>query len=123
VRSGGLLGLLFRRRAPRDTAAVDEDVVRQLRALGADLTLPRHVRHFLYFQEEGFARRAAEQLEKADYTATVSAPSEEIPLWTVVAEGYRVIGEGTVPGFRAWFEQIAADYNGEYDGWEPATKP
>jgi hypothetical protein len=34
-----------------------------------------------------------------------------------------VIGEETVPGFRAWFEQVAADYNGEYDGWEPATKP
>jgi hypothetical protein len=60
---GGLFGRLLRRRAPGDAAAVDQDVVRQLRGLGADLTRPRHVRHFLYFEEEGFARRAAEQIE------------------------------------------------------------
>jgi hypothetical protein len=120
---GGLVGRLLRRRAPRDSAAVDQDVVRQLRGLGADLSRPRHVRHFLYFQEEGFARRAAEQIEKADYDATVAPPSDEVPVWTVRAEGFRVIGEETVPGFRAWFEHIAAGYNGEYDGWEPATKP
>jgi hypothetical protein len=120
----GLIGLLLRRRrAPRDSAAVDQDVVRQLRGLGADLTRPRHVRHFIYFQEEGFARRAAEQIEKADYSATVTAPGDDVPAWTVMAEGFRVIGEDTVPGFRAWFEHVADDYNGEYDGWEPATKP
>jgi hypothetical protein len=124
MRRGGLLDrLLFRRRAPRDPEAVDQYVVKQLRSLGADLSRPRHVRHFIYFQEEGFARRAAEEIERADYTATVTEPSEDVPVWTVRAEGYRVIGEDTVPGFRAWFEHIAADYNGEYDGWEPATKP
>ena len=120
---GGLLGLLLRRRPPRDSAAVDLDVVRQLRGLGADLTRPRHVRHFIYFEEEGFARRAAEQIENADYSTTVTSPSDEVPYWTVMAEGFRVIGEDTVPGFRAWFEHVAADFNGEYDGWEPATKP
>ena len=120
---GGLFGRLLRGRALRDTAAIDEDVLRQLRGLGADLSRPRHVRHFLYFEEEAFARRAAEQVERADYDATVTAPSDEVPVWTVLAEGFRVIGPDTVPGFRAWFEQVAADYNGEYDGWEPATKP
>jgi hypothetical protein len=124
MRRGGLLDrLLLRRRAPRDAAAVDQDVVRQLRSLGADLSRPRHVRHFIYFQEEGFARRAAEEIEKADYTTTLTEPSENVPLWTVRAEGFRVIGEETVAGFRAWFEHIADHYNGEYDGWEPATKP
>jgi hypothetical protein len=122
MRRGGLLRLFLRRR-PRDTAAVDQYVVEQLRGLGADITLPRHVRHYLYFQQEGFARAAAEQIERADYTATVTEPNDEIPVWTVRAEGYRVIGSETVPGFRAWFEQVAADFDGEYDGWEPATKP
>jgi hypothetical protein len=124
MRRGGLLDrLLFRRRAPRDPEAVDQYVVKQLRSLGADLSRPRHVRHFLYFREEGFARRAAEQIERADYTASVTAPSENVPVWTVCAEGYRVIGEETVAGFRAWFEHLAEEYSGEYDGWEPATKP
>jgi Regulator of ribonuclease activity B len=124
-RRPGLLGLLFlgRRRPPRDAASVDQHVVKQLRGLGADLTRPRHVRHFLYFEQEGFARVAAEQIERADYTTTVTAPSDTVSVWTVCAEGYRVIGEDTVSGFRAWFEQIAAELEGEYDGWEPATKP
>jgi hypothetical protein len=120
---GGLFSRILRGKPPQDGAAVDQVVVRQLRGLGADLTRPRHVRHFLYFEEETFAHRAAEQIERAGYSATVTAPSDDVPVWTVVAEGFRVIGEETVPGFRAWFEHVAADYNGEYDGWEPATKP
>jgi Regulator of ribonuclease activity B len=123
MRQEGIFRRLFRGRAPRDTAEVDRDVVRQLRSLGADITLPRHVRHFIYFEHEGFARAAAAQIERADYTATVTEPSDKVPVWTVCAEGYRVIGEDTVPGFRAWFEQVAAEFDGEYDGWEPATKP
>jgi hypothetical protein len=123
VTRGGLLRRLLRRGAPRDNAAVDLDVVRQLRGLGADLSRPRHVRHFLYFDEETFARRAAEQIERTDYTTTVTAPSDQVPVWTVCAEGFRVIGPETVSGFRAWFEHVAADYSGEYDGWEPSTKP
>jgi Regulator of ribonuclease activity B len=123
VRREGLFRRLFRGRGPRDTAEVDRDVVRQLRSLGADITLPRHVRHFIYFEQEGFARAAAAQIERADYTATVTEPSDQVPVWTVCAEGYRVIGEDTVPGFRAWFEHVAAEFDGEYDGWEPATKP
>jgi Regulator of ribonuclease activity B len=119
----GFFGRLIRGKPPRDTAALDELVLKQLRGLGCDLTQARHVRHFLYFEEASLARRAADELELADYTATVKEPSDDVSVWTVVGEGFRVIGPETVPGFRAWFEQLAAEHRGEYDGWEPATKP
>jgi hypothetical protein len=119
----GFLERLMRGKPPRDPAAVDQIVVKQLRSLGADLTQPRHVRHFLYFEEEALALKAVVEIEKADYDTTVTSPRESVPVWTVCAEGYRVIGPETVPGFRAWFEQVASECGGEYDGWEPATKP
>jgi Regulator of ribonuclease activity B len=119
---GSFLERLMRRARPKDPAALDHLVIAQLRGLGADLTQPRHVRHFLYFDDEGNARPAAAEIERAGYDVTIRPPNEAAP-WTVVAEAYRVVGPDTVAGFRAWFEQIAADRNGEYDGWEPASKP
>jgi Regulator of ribonuclease activity B len=114
---------MMRGKPPSDPAQVDQIVIRQLRSLGADLSLPRHVRHFLYFEAQSSAQQAAEEIERADYSATVSPPSAEIPVWTVVAEGFRVIGPDTVAGFRAWFEHVATEHHGEYDGWEPARSP
>jgi hypothetical protein len=119
----GFLERMMRGRPPDDPAKVDEIVVTQLRSLGADLSLARHVRHFLYFQAQSDAQRASEEIERADYTTTIKPPSEEVPVWTVVAEGVRVIGPDTVAGFRAWFEHVASEHHGEYDGWEPARKP
>jgi hypothetical protein len=114
---------MMRGKPPSDPARIDQIVVKQLRSLGADLSQPRHVRHFLYFELQSYAERAAEEIERADYTTSITAPSGEVPVWTVVAEGYRVIGTETVPGFRAWFEHVASEHKGEYDGWEPARNP
>lgn len=114
---------MMRGKPPSDSAQVDQIVVKQLRSLGADLSRPRHVRHFIYFELQSHAQRAAEEIERADYTTSITAPSDEVPVWTVVAEGYRVIGPDTVPGFRAWFEQVASEHQGEYDGWEPSRSP
>jgi hypothetical protein len=41
----------------------------------------------------------------------------------VRAETTRVVNESTVQAFRAWFELVASDHAGEYDGWEAAAKP
>jgi len=114
---------LLRGTPPQDTAELDQLVVKQLLGVGADLAQPRHVRHFLCFEEEADARRAAQEIERADYVVTVTAPHAEVAQWTVLAEGFRVIGSETAPGFRAWFEEVGSEFHGEYDGWEPATKP
>jgi hypothetical protein len=121
--SPGFLDRLLRGRPPDDTAALDQLVVRQLQGLGADLSQPRHVRHFLYFEHEREARAAADEIAAADYDVSVTAPGGDEPLWTVVGQGYRVIGAETVAGFRAFFEQVTERHHGDYDGWEPASKP
>lgn len=119
----GFLHRLLRGTRPASTADIDRLVVRQLEGRGAELSLPRHVIHFIYFPRETDARDAAGELDQAGYDATVTSPTEEIAEWCVRAEAYRVVGFSTVEGFRAWFEQLAAEYRGEYDGWEAAAKP
>ena len=114
---------LIRGSRPATGAEVDRLVIGQLQGRGADLTQPRHVIHFIYFADESDARAAADAIDGAGYDTTVNAPTDEIAEWTVRAEAYRVVGVATVDGFRAWFEQMSAEYNGEYDGWEAAAKP
>ena len=120
---GGFIDRLLRGKPPESPQAADRLVIRQLQGLGADLTRPRHVIHFLYFDSESDARGAAEELDSADYEVSVMSPHDKVPQWTVRAEGYRVVGATTVEAFRTWFEQLAAEFHGEYDGWEAASKP
>jgi Regulator of ribonuclease activity B len=119
----GFLDRIRRQGAPSTPQQTDQLVLRQLTGRGADLTLPRHVIHYLYFAGEPQAREAAETIGQAEWEATVSPPDEKIAEWCVRAEGYRVVGSMTVEAFRAWFEQIATELHGEYDGWEASAKP
>jgi Regulator of ribonuclease activity B len=119
----GFLDRLLRGTPPATAAETDQLVIRQLQGLGADLSQPRHVIHFLYFAEEADARSAADEIDRAGYEVTVTPPRDSIVSWSLRAEAYRVVGAGTVDAFRAWFEGIAAEFRGEYDGWEAASKP
>ncbi len=112
------------RKAPPAPAEADRLMLRRLESLGANLTRPRHVLHFLYFADETHARSAAQAIDRAGYEVTVSSPDDEaVPMWSVRAEATRVVDATTVDAFRAWFEQVAAEHTGEYDGWEAAAQP
>jgi hypothetical protein len=111
------------RRAPKTTADADRHALRQLEKLGADLTKPRHVIHFVYFADEEAARRAAEEIEHAGYSATVVSPDDRFREWRVHADAMRVVSETTIDGFRSWFDHVATTHGGEYDGWEAARTP
>lgn len=119
----GFLDRIRNKGAPATPQEADQLVLRQLAARRADLTKPRHVIHYLYFTAETDARGAAEVIDQSEWETTVKPPDEKIAEWSLRAEGYRVIGAVTVEAFRAWFEQIALDHHGEYDGWEAAAKP
>jgi hypothetical protein len=108
--------------APKTPADVDQLALRQLAGRGADLAKPRHVIHFVYFATEADAHAAVEAIGDA-WKTQLDPPSETIAQWCVKADGNRTIGPDTVAAFRAWFERLAADHNGEYDGWEAAAKP
>ena len=120
---------LFRRnrsdRRPGKTPQdADKLALRQLKMVGADLSLPRHVIHFLLFESESDARAAAATIDAGGaWTTHVDAPSETLEEWSVRVDGHRIVGPETVAAFRAQFVQIAHAHNGEYDGWEAAAKP
>jgi hypothetical protein len=118
-----LLDLIRYQGAPKTPQEADSLALRQLEGRGADLTKARHVIHFLYFAQEADARAAAESVAQGSWTITVEPPSEEIAEWCVKADGHRTVGPDTVGAFRAWFERIAAEHGGAYDGWEAAAKP
>jgi hypothetical protein len=118
------MALLRRRRsAPSTGRESDAQTLRRLEALGAKLSRARHVIHFLSFVEQGDARSAAEAIERAGWESTVTAPETASGLWEVRGEGERVVDDTTVGAFRSWFERIAGERNGTYDGWEAAAKP
>ena len=117
----GFRDRLRKKRPP--PAELDRNILRQLQGLGADLTRPRHLLHFLYFDDETHARAAAAGAETAGYEVSVTPPDETVPQWAVRAESTRVVDYTNVAGFRTFFERLADQHSGEYDGWEAASKP
>lgn len=111
------------RKAPPSGPELDQVILAQLLGRGADLTRPRHVLHFLYFETEHAAGEAAETVRAAGYDATVVPPDEGTGQWSLRAEGSRVVDFSTVPAFRAFFERVGEANEGEYDGWEAAAEP
>jgi hypothetical protein len=119
----GLLDRIRNKGRPDTPQDADRLVLRQLESLGSDLTRPRHVVHYLYFPAEEPARAAAEVIDGAGYTTVVEPPNDRIAEWCVKADTTRVVNAATVEAFRAWFEHVAAEHDGEYDAWEAAKKP
>ena len=119
------MGLIGRRSRAKPKQEIDADrfTLRQLEAGGADLSRARHVIHILYFGEEADARTAAAAIERAGWKVTLAAPTVKRKRWRIRAEGMRVVDRTTVGAFRTWFERVAAERNGAYDGWEAAAKP
>lgn len=110
-------------RPPKTPEEADKLALRQLESRGADLSLPRHVIHFLLFEDESDARAAAAEIDAGSWTTRIDAPTQDLAEWTVRIDGHRVVSSDTVAAFRAQFERLAAAHAGEYDGWEAAATP
>jgi hypothetical protein len=101
----------------------DQMILAQLERAGADLRQPRHVIHYLYFDEEQPTHAAATTLDSAGFAITVRPPSDRIAQWSTTAEATRVVDAQTIEPSRVWFEQLARTMQGKYDGWEAAARP
>jgi hypothetical protein len=108
--------------APKTPEDADRLALRQLAGRGADLSKPRHVIHYLYFASERDAHEAAEAIGDA-WKTQIEAPTKETEQWCVKADGNRTMSFETASAFRAWFDELARQHRGEYDGWEAAAKP
>jgi hypothetical protein len=103
----------------------DKQVLKQLRRLGANLSRPREVIHFLYFPTQVAAEQASHQLRGEGYMIDVrpAANAAESPPnpWVMEARNYVVVDESNVQAMRQRFEDLAEAGGGEYDGWEAAA--
>ena len=117
------LDRLLRGTPPATPEETDQLTVRRLEGAGANLAKPRHIVHFLNFDNEASAREAAAAAERGGYETTVAEPEEDTTEWTVRAEASRVVDPITVVAYRSWFEQLATAHRGEYEGWEAWPKP
>ena len=110
-------------RPPKTPEEADALALRQLESRGANLTKPRHVIHFLLFEAEADAEAAAEAIRGTSWKAHVEPPTETRDEWAVRADDDRIVSAATVAAYRSWFDQIASQHHGEYDGWEAKAQP
>jgi regulator of ribonuclease activity B len=114
---------MLRGKPPATGEDADQITVQKLAGMGADLSLPRQIVHFLELSSGHAVEDARAALERAGYEVTVEEPDEETTHYLVRAEAVRVVSYSTVPAFRTWFERLAAEHGGEYEGWEAARTP
>jgi hypothetical protein len=114
---------MLRGKPPATGAEADRITLRKLQGMGADLTRPREILHFLELPSEAAAAGASDELVRAGYTPTTTAATEPGAGWTVRAQAMRVVDATTVPAVRAWFEALAARHGGVYEGWEVSPRP
>jgi hypothetical protein len=110
-------------RPPKTPQEADRLALRQLESRGANMTKARHVVHFLLFGEERDATAASDTIQATSWRASVEPPTETRTEWSVRADDERIVNADTIASYRSWFEQIAAQHHGEYDGWEAKAKP
>jgi Regulator of ribonuclease activity B len=98
-------------------------LIRHMRESGTDLTHPKRTTHYLYFQNEDSATQAAAILSERGFTVEVRPPFEKKPDWSVIASHDLILSEESIGLTRSSMESVAAQFNGEYDGWELKVQP
>lgn len=88
-----------------------------------NLALPRDQVHYLYFPTEEAARAALVEAQRVGWLGAREGvyQLDGYPDWSMtVRRDDQPTNADTMPGFRAFFEELADRFNGEYDGWEAA---
>jgi hypothetical protein len=114
---------MLRGKPPATAEEADQITVQKLAGMGAELSRPRQIVHFLEFSSGLAVEDVQAPLERAGYEVTVEEPDEVTTHYVVRAEAVRVVSSTTVPAFRAWFERLAAEHGGDYEGWEASRTP
>ncbi len=100
----------------------DVMTLQQLVGAGADLSRPRHVIYFVYFDDPVRADAAAARASLAGYRAKSSElPGAYAGTWSLNAEVITVLDPETVIEAGDFFRAIAGEWGGDYDGWEASV--
>jgi hypothetical protein len=93
--------------------------LRQLQAV-SNTEATHTVRHYLYFAHEPIAKQVAKTLSDQGIRAEVRLGADNVN-WLILVTVQIVPTESAVADTCAFFEQIAAENDGEYDGWEASV--
>lgn len=103
------------------SALVDPLDLRTIQALkdtGSDLSRRTDVIHYLYFQTEQDARGARRELRALGFQVQASPPDDRLREWSLSAFRDMIVSIKTITSTRLVLADLAARYQGEYDGWE-----
>ena len=99
----------------------DAEVLERLKSEGVDLTKPRTVDFFFYFDKEENAKKAADQILALGFETSISPPHGSQPNWLCHATKSMTPELGQLQGLRRQFDSIASGLGGDYDGWSTTT--
>ena len=99
----------------------DRDAIRELLKYSR-AQAPHLISHFLYFSVRASADKAATKLRSGGFSTEQRMGGDGIN-WLVLAQHRIVPTESSVGAARRFLEEVARDYDGEYDGWEAETEP
>jgi hypothetical protein len=94
-----------------------KEVVDQLQELGSDPTRPHNFDLFLYLPSEAAAKTAAEKVSRLHF-ATEVVPGAKEGTWLCRAKIRIIPQSAPLDGIGAYFEQVAYELNGDFDGWQ-----
>ncbi len=104
----------------------DRDVLKALADHGSDLSKPHHIVYWFYFPSRGAANAVATRLKQQGFEIQRISPAPGpwwkrifgSGQWSCVMETHVVPTEETMFRNTDLFNAIAAEFDGEYDGWE-----
>jgi Regulator of ribonuclease activity B len=85
-------------------------------------SLESNMRHFLYFSDHTDAQKAAERLRSRGFSVDVRK-SKSGQQWLALASGLHPKTGEQMEKLRDDLEALAAETDGEYDGWETSDSP
>ena len=99
------------------TQSFYNEVVQQLREMGSDVTRRHKLDLYLYLHTEEAARLAAEKVGRLHFS-TLVCPGAKEGTWLCRATTTIIPQSAPLDGIGAYFEQVACELQGDFDGWE-----
>ncbi len=96
-------------------------IIAELLEAGDDITIPREVEHYLFFQLPAQEERAVARLSALGYEPTASVEGEEPFAYGVVLTKVQSVGEREMMEAVSEMLETAAAEHGRYEGWSTVT--